>query len=205
MIMILDYAIGNPSSIKNMLKKAGFTDVLISGDEKDLQNADKIILPGVGHFDAGMRKLKSSGLCETLNRRVLEDKVPALGICLGAQMLTRGSEEGSEEGLGWIDAFCQRFDTAKMEKPLTVPNMGWLDTETKKYSAFISDLPDEPRFYFTHSYHIVNNEPADTLMTADYGYRFTAAVLKDNIYGTQFHPEKSHKFGLKLLANFARL
>jgi len=204
MITILDYGIGNLLSVKNMLAKAGVATAVISGSEENLQQADKIILPGVGHFDAGMRKLKASGLFELLNQRVLEDNIPVLGICLGAQMLTKGSEEGDEEGLGWIDAYCEKFDTAKMEKPLSVPNMGWAEVLEKKDSVLIKELPAEPRFYFTHSYHILCGNPSDQLLSADYGYEFTAAVEKDNIFGTQFHPEKSHKFGMKLLSNFAR-
>lgn len=205
MIQIINYGVGNISSIKSMFQKAGFTQVEISSDKINLQKAKKIILPGVGHFDSGMRKLRESGLFDLLNEKIKSEKTPVLGICLGAQMLTKGSEEGSEEGLGWIDAYCEKFDVSKMEKPLPVPNMGWAEVEIKKDSALIKDLPDEPRFYFTHSYHIVCADPSDSLMTADYGYEFTAAVEKENIFGTQFHPEKSHKFGMKLLDNFARM
>lgn len=205
MIVVINYGIGNLASIKNMLRKAGVADVEISADAEDLRRADKVILPGVGHFDNAMKKLKASGLFDLLNEKVLEEKTPVIGICLGAQMLAKGSEEGSEEGLGWIDAYCEKFDTAKMEKPLPVPNMGWADVEVKKDSALIKNLPDELRFYFTHSYHIVCENIADQLLTANYGFEYTAAVEKENIFGTQFHPEKSHKFGMKLLSNFARM
>ena len=204
MIIVVNYGIGNLASVKNMLKKAGVTDVEISADAADLRRADKVILPGVGHFDNGMKKLRASGLFELLNEKVLGEKTPALGICLGAQMLTKGSEEGDAEGLGWIDAFCEKFDTAKMEKPLPVPNMGWAEVEEKKKSVLTRELPAEPRFYFTHSYHIVCHDPADALLTARYGFEYTAAIERENIYGTQFHPEKSHKFGMKLLSNFAQ-
>lgn len=204
MIIILDYGIGNLSSVKNMLKKAGAIDVVISSKTEDLRRTGKIILPGVGHFDNGMRKLKASGLFELLNEKVLEEKTPVLGICLGAQMLTKGSDEGDEAGLGWIDATCEKFDRAKMNQPLTVPFMGWADVEAKKTSVLTADLPDEPRFYFTHSYHIVCRNDGDRLLTANYGFEYTAAIERENVFGTQFHPEKSHKFGMKLLSNFAR-
>lgn len=204
MIAILDYGIGNLLSVKNMLDRAGARDVVITSKAEDVQAADKLVLPGVGHFDNGMRKLRASGLYDTLNEKVLEQKAPVIGICLGAQMLTKGSEEGTEPGLGWINAECRRFDQARMNEKLPVPHMGWADVTAKKNSALLTDVPAEPRYYFTHSYHIVCSDPSDELLTAHYGYDFTAAVQHDNIVGTQFHPEKSHKFGMHLLANFVR-
>src|SRR5687767_1383832 len=124
MICILDYGIGNLLSVKNMLRKAGATDVVITSGSDGLKSADKIILPGVGHFDNGMRKLRASGMCDALNEKVLDDRIPVMGTCLGAQMMTRGSEEGTEPGLGWINAHCERFDPAKMTQKLPVPHMG---------------------------------------------------------------------------------
>lgn len=188
-----------------MFRKASVSDVVISRDVNALRTADRIVLPGVGHFDNGMRKLKASGLFEMLNHKVLEEQTPVLGICLGAEMLTTGSEEGTEPGLGWVDAYCRRFDVSKMDDPLPVPNMGWAEVEVKKNSKLVEDLPPEPRFYFTHSYHIVCENPADELLSTDYGFEYTAAVEKENVFGTQFHPEKSHKFGMKLLSNFAKI
>lgn len=205
MIVIVDYKIGNPMSVRNMLAKGGHREAVISGDAAVLRDATKIILPGVGHFDAGMRKLRGSGLYDLLNEKVLEQKTPVLGICLGAEMLTKGSDEGTEKGLGWIDAHCRRFEVSEMSEPRSIPNMGWLDVRAGKASRLTADLPPEPRFYFTHSFHIVCFDPSDRLLTADYGYEFTAAVERGNVFGTQFHPEKSHKYGMKLLANFAAL
>jgi glutamine amidotransferase len=204
MIAILDYGIGNLLSVKNMLGKAGAKDITITSTAQELAAADKIVLPGVGHFDNGMKRLRASGMYETLNQKVLDEKTPVIGICLGAQMLTKGSEEGDEPGLGWIDAECKRFDAAKMDEKLPVPHMGWAEVTQKRNAEILAELPEEPRYYFTHSYHIVCNDAADELLTARYGYDFTAAVQHANIVGTQFHPEKSHKFGMRLLANFAR-
>lgn len=204
MIAILDYGIGNLLSVKNMLDRAGAREVVVTSKVEDVKAADKLVLPGVGHFDNGMKKLRASGLYDALNEKVLERKTPVIGICLGAQMLTKGSEEGTEPGLGWIDAECKRFDQTRMDEKLPVPHMGWADVSGTKQSTLIKELPNEPRYYFTHSYHIVCNDPADELLTANYGYDFTAAVEHGNIAGTQFHPEKSHKFGMRLLANFAR-
>ena len=204
MIAILDYGIGNLLSVKNMLDRAGAREVVVTSKAKDLHSAHKLVLPGVGHLDSGMKKLRSSGLYDILNEKVLEQKTVVIGICLGAQMLTKGSEEGDEPGLGWIDAECKRFDQTRMDEKLPVPHMGWADVSGTKPSVLINELPGEPRYYFTHSYHIVCNDPSDELLTANYGYDFTAAVEHGNIAGTQFHPEKSHKFGMRLLANFAR-
>ena len=202
MLGIIDYGVGNLASIKNMLRKAGHQDVQISSEAEELQKATKLILPGVGHFDYGMQQLKQSGLIDVLNQRVLEDKVPILGICLGAQLLTASSEEGEERGLGWIDAKTVRFDSSKLSSALRVPHMGWADVNPRKESKLFSGMHDEPRFYFVHSYHMVCAQDDDSLVEATHGYTFTAGVERDNVLGVQFHPEKSHKFGLKLLSNF---
>src|SRR5262249_26076442 len=135
--------------------------------------------------------------------RALVERIPVLGICLGAQLLTKGSEEGREQGLGWVDAYCRRFDVARMPSPLPVPNMGWADVRRIKPSILTEALPEPARFYFAHSYEIVCNTEEDRLLTARYGYEYTAAFERGNIAGTQFHPEKSHKFGMRLLGNFA--
>lgn len=201
MLVIIDYNSGNLQSIKNLLKKIGLSS-LISSRIEDAENASKLILPGVGHFDNGMAQLKKSGLIEVLNQRVLKDKIPIFGICLGAQLLTKGSEEGTEPGLGWIDAQTVKFDRSKMSDNLKVPHMGWNEVRLKKPSKLFQNMPEDPRFYFVHSYHIHCNNPADQLLTAQYGHEITAAVEHENILGVQFHPEKSHKFGMQLLANF---
>jgi len=202
MLTIIDYGIGNLTSIQNMLKKAGYPNAIISKKEADIAAADKLILPGVGHFDYGMGQLRQADFFDTLNRRVLEDKIPILGICLGAQLLTEGSEEGDSPGLGWIKAKTIRFRAEEIGNGLKVPHMGWGDISIKKESLLLKDLPEEPRFYFVHTYHIVCENPADELVGGHYGYEFTAGVESGNIMGVQFHPEKSHKYGLQLLKNF---
>lgn len=204
MIAIINYGIGNLLSIKNMLKKAGVNDVVITDDPAEVSKANKIILPGVGHFDYGMKKLKSSTCIEVLNRKALYEKVPVLGICLGAQLLTRGSEEGSEKGLGWIEADTLKFRTEKFTERLPVPHMGWTDVEHVDHPLF-HNMYEHPRFYFVHSYFLQPDNEQDVLCRSFYGHPFASGIYRDNIMGVQFHPEKSHKFGLRLLENFSRL
>lgn len=204
MIAILNYGLGNILSIKNMLKKVGY-DCFIAETVVQVDNASKIILPGVGHFDYGMKMLKQAVFFDCLQKKALVEKVPILGICLGSQMLLDGSEEGTEKGLGWISGQCLRFDTGKMTIPLKIPNMGWADVHFKKQTCLNNNIENIPRYYFVHSYHMNCENPNDILAISEYGYRFTAAVNKENIYGVQFHPEKSHKFGMAVLKNFAEL
>lgn len=203
MLTIIDYGIGNLSSIKNMLKKGGYRDVLISSKKKDIESATKLILPGVGHFDYGMNKLRNADFFQSLNHQVLEKKIPILGICLGAQLLTEGSEEGEQPGLGWIKGKTIRFQEEKMTTNLKIPHMGWSDITIEKESLLFENMYEEPRFYFVHSYHI-ECEKEDILTSSRYGYTFTGGVERDNILGVQFHPEKSHKFGMLLLQNFVK-
>ncbi|CAN5668023.1 imidazole glycerol phosphate synthase subunit HisH [soil metagenome] len=200
MIAILDYGVGNLGSILNMIKKAG-TKAVISSDEKLISQADKLILPGVGAFDNGMQHLIDSELIPILNKKVLEDKVPLLGICLGMQLMTNGSEEGNLKGLGWIDAEVIKFRFESGSK-LKVPHMGWNLISNKKDSYLFDGMYKDPRFYFVHSYYVKNNNEENILAETHFGNDFTSAVINDNIIGTQFHPEKSHKFGLKLMQNF---
>lgn len=204
MLVIIDYEVGNLTSIKKMLKKAGCTDVLISGKPEDIEKATKLILPGVGNFDYGMSQLHSSGLVEILNKKVLKDKVPILGICLGAQLLTRGSEEGSQKGLGWIAADTVKFDSTKLADNLKIPHMGWSDVTFKNEAPLFKNMPDDSRFYFVHSYHLKCDNVEDIAVTTKFGYEFAAGIITDNIMGMQFHPEKSHKYGMKLLGNFIK-
>jgi glutamine amidotransferase len=203
MIVIIDYGLGNLASVLNMFKKIGVKEVVVSGDKEVIANASKLLLPGVGSFDAGMINLQKSGLIPILNKKVLEDKVPILGICLGMQLLTKRSDEGVEKGLGWIDAETLKFNLPA-ELKLKVPHMGWNYIKIKQQNPLI-DLESKNRFYFVHSYYVKCNNENQSIATTNFGVDFTCMVNKDNIYGAQFHPEKSLKFGMKLLENFAKL
>ncbi|NQW41862.1 MAG: imidazole glycerol phosphate synthase subunit HisH [Bacteroidetes bacterium] len=199
MITIVNYGLGNLGSIENMLKKIGVSYVRISNNPEDILNAKKLILPGVGAFDAGMKKINDSGLIPILNQAVIENKTPILGICLGMQLMTQKSEEGTLGGLNWIDAECIKFKFE--DNKIKVPHMGWnyidiLDSELK------SNLPNPSKFYFVHSYYIQCNEKQDELLICNYGHPFVAGFKKGNIMGVQFHPEKSHKYGMALLNYF---
>jgi glutamine amidotransferase len=204
MIVIVDYGAGNVASIRNMLRKAGF-DSEISSSRETVLSASKLILPGVGHYDHGMHELHSRGLVDALNVRVKKDGVPILGICLGLQLFARRSEEGDLPGLGWIAADVKRFDTKRLGEALRVPHMGWADIDIVSSHPIFAGLPSMPRYYFVHSYHLACEAESDVAVRATHGYAFTAGVVHENICGVQFHPEKSHAFGLKLLENFARV
>jgi glutamine amidotransferase len=202
MIAIVDYRTGNLNSIRNMLNKIGVPATITSSPD-EIRRANKLIMPGIGAFDAGMRRLKDSGLIPLLNELVLVEKKPLLGICLGMQLMTRGSEEGAMAGLGWIQAATKRFDRSD-DPTLKVPHMGWNVVSPAKRSALLADSPEEPRFYFTHSYFVRCDNSCDRLLTVQYGATvFDAAFEHDNVMGVQFHPEKSHRFGMWFLKNFA--
>ncbi len=203
MIVIVDYGIGNLASVLNMFKKIGVKDVLISSDQETILKADKLLLPGVGAFDAGMNNLEESGLIPVLNKKVLEEKKPILGICLGMQLLTKRSEEGMKPGLGWIDGETLKFNLDPQLK-LKVPHMGWNYIKVLKENPLI-DTTSKNRFYFVHSYFVKCFDEKQSLATSNFGADFTCMVNKDNIYGAQFHPEKSLKFGMKVLENFSKL
>lgn len=202
MIGIMNYGVGNVGSIKNMLSKIGEKDAILLNNPDDISRVDKLILPGVGAFDQGMKLLNESGMRKALDEHVLEKNKPILGICLGMQMLGMASEEGTESGLGYINFKCSRFQFN--DNKLKVPHMGWDYVEAEKESPLIHNLGEKARFYFVHSYYAACDKAEDVLLTCDYGWRFAAAVQHKNIYGTQFHPEKSHVFGMKLLENFAK-
>jgi len=201
MFVIIDYGVGNLTSVRNMLKKAG-AEAVISNNKEEILRASKIILPGMGHFDNCMNKLNSSGLRGAIEQKALVEKIPVLGICVGLQMYMEGSEEGKQPGLGWVAGKTIRFKPEQMAGNRKIPNMGWLDIKIEKSSRLTEGLADA-RFYFAHSYHVVVENDSDKLITASYGYPFTAGIEKDNLSGVQFHPEKSHRFGLQLLKNFA--
>jgi glutamine amidotransferase len=202
MIVIVDYGMGNFGSVRNMLKKLG-SDSVITSDVEVIAKADKIVLPGIGHFDKAMSSIASLKLLDVLHRKALEEKVPCIGVCLGMQLMTRGSEEGKSPGLGWVKAETHRFDPARFKKPLRVPQMGWNLAEVAKSSPlFEDDGLEEHRYYFVHSYAIQCEDPSDVLCRTTYGYPFVSAFEHENLIGVQFHPEKSHKFGMSLFRRF---
>lgn len=205
MITIIDYEMGNIGSIANMFKYLGI-DSSIESDPDKIKNASKIVLPGVGSFDTAIKKIEEKNLLEVLNEKALKEQVPILGICLGMQLLTKSSQEGVLDGLGWIPAKTISFKN-RVESSLKVPHMGWnivkqiQDSElTEGFETF-----EESKFYFVHSYFVQVEEEKNSLLKTVYGVEFDSAIVKDNIFGVQFHPEKSHKFGMKLFENFARI
>jgi glutamine amidotransferase len=203
MIAIIDCGIGNVGSVLNMFRKIGVAAVA-SGDPGVIANAEKLVFPGVGAFDNGMARLRGSRLIPVLERRVLLEKTPMLGICVGLQLFTRGSEEGSCSGLGWLSAKTVRFRFQNGELGrLKVPHMGWNTVYAAREDGWPS-LSGQPRFYFVHSYHVECEEDGDVMATARYGYEFPVAVRRGNLVGVQFHPEKSHRFGMAVLRDFAR-
>lgn len=204
MIVIVDYGVGNLGSIINMLKKAG-AKAIASSDPDVLQQAEKLILPGIGAFDAGMNKLNERGLVPLLNHLALEKKVPFLGLCLGLQLMTKNSEEGGTQGLGWLDAETVRFKFEGEQSQLKVPHMGWNTINIQQKHPIFTDLETDARFYFVHSYFVKSNNRQEVLARTEYGGSFDSVLGKENILGAQFHPEKSHKFGLHLLKNFAEV
>lgn len=204
MITIVNYGAGNFKSVANMLKKIGVPSIY-SDQVEDIEKADKIIIPGVGHYDHGMKQLENSGLIEVLNRKVIDKKTPLLGICLGAQLLGKYSEEGDKQGLGWLNMSVRKFSFGEKMASIKVPHMGWNEITVNKPSPLMNGLEEGARFYFVHSYFMDCEKKEDVLSITDYGYPFCSAVSSENIYGVQFHPEKSHKFGMKLLRNFSEL
>jgi glutamine amidotransferase len=203
MLVILDYGIGNLSSIKNMLKKAGF-DARVASDAASVEPASKIILPGIGAFDHCMQRFNASGLRPIIETKVFESKIPILGICVGLQMLMDSSEEGTEAGLGWVSGKTVKFQKDRLEN-LKIPHMGWAEVDLSKESPLTKDIGERPRFYFVHSYYVEPDSKSAELLMAQYGHPFVAGISEDNIFGVQFHPEKSHRFGMKILENFAKL
>lgn len=205
MITIIDYQVGNLTSIKNMLKKIG-SDSIITSDTEQIANGEKFILPGVGSFEYGIEKLKNMSFFQELEKKILVEKKPILGVCLGAQLLFQNSEEGNNpKGLCWLEGEVVKFNITKMEKKQNVPHMGWNTVESQKRSVLLNNFEANARFYFVHSYHIICRNREDELLKTYYGYPFVSAVERENIIGVQFHPEKSHRFGLELYKNFASI
>ena len=202
MISIVDCGISNLGSIQTMLKKIDVESVVVSTPD-ELEHATKIILPGVGSFDQGMTALNESGLSESIKMKI-DSSIPILGICLGMHLLSNRSEEGLLEGLGIFDAECKRINTPE-ETNLKVPHMGWNTIHQRKKSLILSNLDEDSRFYFVHSYHVECNNESDILATSHYGIEFVSMIQHGNIYGVQFHPEKSHSFGISLLREFSHI
>ena len=203
MITIINYGMGNLGSIKNMLTRIG-EPAVITAEIEAIRSADKLILPGVGAFDKAMLNLQKLELIPVLNELVLEKKIPILGICLGMQIMSKNSEEGNLPGLGWIDSQTKLFQFGNNPNRLRVPHMGWNTFEVLKSGSPLDGLPADSRFYFVHSYYVCCQNRDNVLAVTRYGIEFHSAIIKGNILGTQFHPEKSHKFGMQLLKNFAK-
>jgi glutamine amidotransferase len=203
MITIIDYKTGNLGSIQNILKRIGEESVVTS-DRDEIAKSTKIILPGVGSFDTGMRNLMELDLVGILNEKVQTEKIPVLGICLGMQLLSEESEEGSLKGLGWIKGENRRFDFMN-SVDYKIPHMGWNFVQQHKESKLFTGMFSDARFYFVHAFYFKADDLSDVLTTTSYEIEFTSAVEKGNILGVQFHPEKSHKFGMRLLKNFVDL
>ncbi len=206
MISIVNYGMGNLGSIVNMYKKIGVKTELIS-TAAEIEKAQKILLPGVGSFDAAMERIAALGIKEALDKKALQEKIPILGICLGMQLLTKSSEEGKLPGLGWVDAKTIAFNGLIDNSKFKIPHMGWNTAEINQPSQITEGFKDleDVRFYFVHSYFVKCEKNENSILKTEYGLIFDSALQKENIFGAQFHPEKSHKFGMKLLENFARI
>jgi glutamine amidotransferase len=203
MITIVDYGMGNLGSVLNMFKKVGAA-ARISSDLNEISKAEKILLPGVGAFDAAMQRITDAGMKDILTNKAMVEKIPVLGICLGMQLLTQGSEEGILDGLGWIKGKAYHFHN-RIDESLRVPHMGWNTATIQNESELTKNFEGELRFYFVHSYFVLADNPNHSMMKTNYGTSFDSALCQDNIFGAQFHPEKSHKFGMNLFRNFASL
>lgn len=203
MIAIVDYKTCNLGSLINMLKRAGFAARGVD-TPADLEGASHIILPGIGHFDTCVRNLREYGFEDRLHRMAIEEKIPLLGVCVGAQLLTRGSEEGNEPGLGWIDADTRRFRPPEGSR-MKVPHMGWSEARATGPHPLFERFEETPRFYFVHSFYMVADRPENVLAQTTYGETFASGITCENLAGVQFHPEKSHRFGMTMLSSFASM
>ena len=204
MITIIDYGVGNINAFVNVYKRVD-VPVKIAKTAADLEEAEKLILPGVGHFDYAMTKLNNSGMREKLDHLVIDKKIPVIGICVGMQMMANYSDEGEVEGLKWIDASVKKFDETKIHQVTRLPHMGWNDVKPMSNMPLFKGLENDAIFYFLHTYYFECNNPNDVMAVSDYGIEFASAAHHENKYGIQFHPEKSHHYGEILLHNFAKL
>lgn len=204
MITLIDYGVGNIFAFQNVYKRLDIP-TKIAKTAADLDDAQKLILPGVGAFDYAMAQLNNSGMRNKLDELVLEKKIPIIGICVGMQMMGNRSDEGTSEGLKWIDADILKFDEGLIQQRTKLPHMGWNDVSPIKEQPLFEGLEQEAIFYFLHSFYFKCNNAVDSIAISDYGIPFTSALNSNNVYGIQFHPEKSHQYGEKLLHNFAKL
>lgn len=204
MITLIDYGVGNIFAFQNVYKRLDIP-TKIAKNCQDLINAEKLILPGVGSFDYAMSQLNASGMRDTLDELVIKQKVPVIGICVGMQIMGNRSDEGKLQGLSWIDSEILKFDEVLINQRTKLPHMGWNDVTPVKENPLFTGLEKDAIFYFLHSFYFKCNDPSDCIATSDYGISFSSAVNHKNIYGIQFHPEKSHQYGEKLLYNFAKL
>lgn len=202
MITIIDYGMGNLGSVQNMLNRIGVQSQVTS-NINDIEKADKLLLPGVGAFGAAMNLIRENNLVDIINYKVSEKKTPVLGICLGMQLLTKHSEEGNVDGLGWINAVTRKFQF--LDNNLKIPHMGWNFVDIKQKNAFTENLDAESKFYFVHSYYVECADTTNVLATTFYGNEFHSIIHHENIFGAQFHPEKSHKYGMQILSNFSKI
>ncbi|MCT7639254.1 imidazole glycerol phosphate synthase subunit HisH [Aliarcobacter butzleri] len=203
MIGIIDYGVGNIKAFANIYKNLNIPFKIVK-DISGFENITKLILPGVGSFDHAMTSLENSGMKEKLDELVLEKKIPVIGICVGMQMLAKSSEEGTLNGLGWIDGIVKKFDKSKI-KNAPLPHMGWNNLIMEKKNKIFDNLEENPRYYFLHSYYFECENKEDVIATATYGEKFDCMINHKNIYGIQCHPEKSHHNGMQLLKNFGEL
>jgi glutamine amidotransferase len=204
MITIIDYGVGNIKAFYNIFNKLS-VNVKIAQKPEDLLNATKLILPGVGHFDYAMKRFSESGMLNVVDDMVMNHNIPILGICVGMQMLAKSSEEGVMPGLGWIDATVKKIDADLLTQTTRLPHMGWNDVSVKIKSPLLKNLDFNSRFYFLHSYYFNPNLESDSIAFSNSGKEFTCVVNHKNIFGVQFHPEKSHHYGIQLLNNFANI
>lgn len=204
MITIIDYGVGNIFAFQNVFKRLNISSRTAKCVE-DLKEVDKLILPGVGHFDYAMSQLNNSGMRERIDELVLVEKKPVIGICVGMQMMANKSDEGTLDGLGWIDANVKKFNELTIQHHTKLPHMGWNDVKPNENHPLFKGLEQESIFYFLHSFYFNCKDQKNIMSTTDYGINFASSIYKGNIFGIQFHPEKSHSYGEKLLENFAKL
>ena len=204
MIGILNYGLGNINAFTNIYKILDIPCKIISS-KNELSGVDRMILPGVGAFDYAMKRFNESGLRNKVEKMVLNSGIPIIGICVGMQMLANSSEEGKREGLGWIPADVRLFDTSNIPHKTKLPHMGWNTIKFKSDEYLFKNLNDNPRFYFLHSYYFKSKKDNLIISETIYGYKFTSSIRLNNIYGVQFHPEKSHQNGIQLLYNFSKI